>query len=146
MFDARGFWRNRDYPRLERGRVQKHAPLEVVSFFQEEGAPPLFCSGTFGSRVMMGLIKADKLIKENLKKINLARGYPGLRRDPAEIKYYLELHIEQGKVLFDGKINIGIVTASSQEKVPGQDYWNPKSCRTTQWMPGMTQSSIHCPC
>lgn len=95
----------------ETGYKNKH-PMEIISFFQEEGAPlPVLIGGTFGSRVMMGLVKADKLMKENLNKINLSeKDILASRRNPAGIKCYLELHIEQGRVLFDEKISVGIVT------------------------------------
>jgi hydantoinase/carbamoylase family amidase len=94
----------------EEGYNNKH-PLEVISFFNEEGSAPVLIGGTFGSRVMMGLIKADKRIKENLKKINLTEeDIKASFRNPKSMKFYLELHIEQGKVLFDKKISIGIVT------------------------------------
>jgi hydantoinase/carbamoylase family amidase len=97
---------------LREERYMNMHPLEVVSFFQEEGAPPpVLLGGTFGSRVMMGLITVDTSVKENLKKIHLGEAdILASRRDPTEIKYYLELHIEQGGVLFDSNISIGIVT------------------------------------
>jgi hydantoinase/carbamoylase family amidase len=94
----------------EEGYQNTH-PLEVISFFNEEGSAPALIGGTFGSRVMMGLIKADNRIKGNLKKINLTDGdIKASFRNPGSIKSYLELHIEQGRVLFDKKISIGIVT------------------------------------
>ena len=94
----------------EEGYKNRH-PLEVISFFNEEGSAPALIGGTFGSRVMMGLIRADKRMKENLKKINLTeRDIKASFRNPRSMKYYLELHIEQGNVLFEKNVSIGIVT------------------------------------
>jgi hydantoinase/carbamoylase family amidase len=95
---------------IENGYRNNH-PLEVISFINEEGTAYSPIGGTFGSRAMMGLIDINGYLKENIKKINLSENDLKLAyRDPNTIKNYLELHIEQGKKLYDEKVPIGIVT------------------------------------
>jgi hydantoinase/carbamoylase family amidase len=94
----------------ENGYENKH-PLEVVSFINEEGTAPALIGGTFGSRAMMGLIDITGDLREELKKIDLwENDVNSAFRDPSTIKNYLELHIEQGRRLYDEKTPIGIVT------------------------------------
>lgn len=86
----------------------KH-PIEIIAFIDEEGTSGL--GGTFGSRSMMGLVEVNEIIKERLKELNLSiNDIKQAYRDPATMKCYLELHIEQGRELYDKKIPIGIVT------------------------------------
>jgi len=94
----------------ENGYKNDH-PLEMISFINEEGTASVPIGGTFGSRAMMGLIDIDADLRENLKKVNLSENDLNLAyRDPNTVKNYLELHIEQGRRLYDEKIPIGIVT------------------------------------
>jgi N-carbamoyl-L-amino-acid hydrolase len=86
-------------------------PVEVISFYNEEGSAPALTGGTLGSRIMMRVIDINSFLLDNLKKINLSEeNLKSAYRDPSTIKNYLELHIEQGRILYDQKIQIGIVT------------------------------------
>lgn len=96
---------------LKENRYYNNYPLELISFIDEEGTAPALIGGTFGSRTMMGLIDVDTDLRENLKKVNLSEDdVNSAYRDPNTIKNYLELHIEQGRILYDERIPIGIVT------------------------------------
>lgn len=96
---------------LKENRYYNNYPLELISFIDEEGTGPALIGGTFGSRAMMGLIDVDTDLRENLKKVDLLENdVNSAYRDPNTIKNYLELHIEQGRILYDEKIPIGIVT------------------------------------
>lgn len=87
-------------------------PIEVISFINEEGTAKGFpAMGTFGSRAMMGLLDINIYEKTHFKEANLTlKDIKLAYRNPATIKSYLELHIEQGSKLYDSKIPIGIVT------------------------------------
>ena len=96
---------------LKENRYNNNYPLELISFIDEEGTAPALIGGTFGSRAMMGLIDVDTDLRENLKKVNSSEDdVNSAYRDPNTIKNYLELHIEQGRILYDERIPIGIVT------------------------------------
>ncbi|MFT9598118.1 Zn-dependent hydrolase, partial [Mesobacillus sp.] len=93
-------------------------PLEVVALVEEEGAR--FGGGLMGSRGMVGLLGEEDF--QNLRDHNgvstvEAMGEIGLdpslpkKRDMKTIKAFLELHIEQGPILEEKKIPIGVVEA-----------------------------------
>ncbi|WP_144510636.1 Zn-dependent hydrolase [Bacillus sp. FJAT-22090] len=93
-------------------------PLEVIALVEEEGSR--FGGGLLGSRGMMGLLTdedfkvlADKdgiLAEQAMKSIGLDPSKEKLR-DPKTIKAFLELHIEQGPILEEKAIPIGVVEA-----------------------------------
>ena len=59
----------------------------------------------------MGQLDINTDLKDNLKKLNLSEKDINLAYiNPNTIKNYLELHIEQGRKLYDEKVPIGIVT------------------------------------
>ena len=101
----------------ENGLTPKY-PLEAVAMIEEEGAR--FAGGLMGSRAMLGVLGkeefaalADKdgiMTVEAMKSIGLDPTLPG-KRDKSEIKAFLELHIEQGPILEEEGIPIGIVEA-----------------------------------
>ena len=102
--------------RIKEENVQLGSPLELVAFTDEEGA----FGGFFGSYAFTGLLKAEEIPRirdsKGLRIVDaMARhGMDALqavaaRRDPRDIKAYVELHIEQGPVLESGRIPIGIV-------------------------------------
>ncbi|MEI4770757.1 Zn-dependent hydrolase [Psychrobacillus sp. FJAT-51614] len=93
-------------------------PLEIIALVEEEGSR--FGGGLMGSRGMMGLLTneefkslADKdgiLAEEAMLSIGLDPSIEKVR-DPKTIKAFLELHIEQGPILEEKNIPIGIVEA-----------------------------------
>ncbi|MCG6928970.1 MAG: Zn-dependent hydrolase [Desulfofustis sp.] len=93
--------------------------LEVISFCDEEAG---YNAGTIGSRAMMGLLQDGEIylskgkegptFADNLKRLgkdpeNIYRA----KRDPSDLVFFLELHIEQGRVLENAEKQIGVVTA-----------------------------------
>lgn len=93
-------------------------PLEVIALVEEEGAR--FGGGLMGSRGIVGLLDEEdfKSLKdkdgiyavEAMRKIGLDPSLPK-KRDPKTMKAYLELHIEQGPILEEKGIPIGVVEA-----------------------------------
>ncbi len=107
---------------LHEAGVQLRHPLEVVVFPDEEG-------GLTGSNGMSGVISDEALAlvshsgytnKEGIDRIggDSAR-ISEARRKPGEIAAYLELHIEQGAVLDNEDIDIGVVTG-----IVGIRWWD----------------------
>jgi beta-ureidopropionase / N-carbamoyl-L-amino-acid hydrolase len=92
-------------------------PLELMILTDEEGG---HYAGTFGSRSMLGLLmngeiyksKGDKQpsLADALKSLgkNLDKIGEGVR-PPSDFRAFLEIHIEQGPVLWSAGIPIGIV-------------------------------------
>jgi len=105
----------------EKKIILRH-PLEVIIFQNEEG-------GTVGSRaIASGLTANDLTLVSNSRKsiregIRFIGGNPdslsGAVRRKGDIAAYLELHIEQGGVLFKEKIDIGVV-----EGIVGVYWWD----------------------
>ncbi|MEK3856269.1 Zn-dependent hydrolase [Cytobacillus sp. FSL H8-0458] len=101
----------------EYGLTPKY-PLEVIALIEEEGSR--FGGGLMGSRGMAGLLAEEdfRALKdkdgittvEAMEKIGLDPFLPKVR-DPQTIKAYLELHIEQGPILEEKNIPIGVVEA-----------------------------------
>jgi allantoate deiminase len=93
-------------------------PLEVIALVEEEGAR--FGGGLMGSRGIVGLLDEEdfnSLIDkdgiyavEAMRKIGLDPSLPK-KREPKTMKAYLELHIEQGPILEEKGIPIGVVEA-----------------------------------
>ncbi len=104
----------------EQGIALRH-PLEVVIFQNEEG-------GLIGSRAWIGELPPEELdhVSHSGKTIREGIRYLGgdpdrldeVVRRPGDIAAYLELHIEQGPVLYEEQINIGIV-----EGIVGIRWW-----------------------
>ncbi len=105
----------------ERGTRLKH-PLEVVVFADEEG-------GTVGSMAMAGNLEPDalaivshsgKTIRDGIRAIGGDPDRLGeARRKPGDLKAYIELHIEQGAILDESDIDIGVV-----EGIVGIRWWD----------------------
>jgi allantoate deiminase len=95
--------------------------IEVVAFGDEEGVR--FPVTLTGSRALAGTVNPAALRAVDAEGVSLAAalesfgGAPDriaqLRRDPAAVHAYLELHIEQGPVLEDAGLPVGVVTAIS---------------------------------
>jgi N-carbamoyl-L-amino-acid hydrolase len=104
----------------EHGIVTRH-PLEVVSFTDEEG-------GLTGSRAMVGSLSSDALEIVSHSGLTIGDGIRQVGGDPdrldlaarkaGELTAYLELHIEQGAILDEADIDIGVV-----EGIVGIRWW-----------------------
>jgi N-carbamoyl-L-amino-acid hydrolase len=97
----------------DRGMVLQHT-LEVVDFLAEEVS--IFGVSCIGSRGMSGTRPAEWLTRTSdaLTLEQAVAQVGGDTRLPAwrdDIKAFLELHIEQGPVLQDEKLDVGVVTA-----------------------------------
>ncbi len=95
--------------------IQTVRPVEVVCWTNEEGVrfqPPLMGAGFFAGVhdadfVLSQVDKDGVSFKSELKRI----GYAGTESsDRPDIDSYFELHIEQGPVLFEEGLSVGIVT------------------------------------
>lgn len=99
-------------------------PLEVVALVEEEGSR--FGGGLLGSQGMTGLLSEEEFFQlkdsngistvEAMRKIGLDPTLPK-KRNPKTMKAFLELHIEQGPILEEKGIPIGIV-----ESIVGLSY------------------------
>ncbi|WP_211323161.1 Zn-dependent hydrolase [Amycolatopsis palatopharyngis] len=98
------------------GRPRKS--LELVALCEEESSR--FAANFFGSRAMLGMISADE--PESLRDadgVTLASAMTRVGLDPTtigsarrnDVEAFVELHIEQGRVLQDEGSQIGIVSA-----------------------------------
>jgi N-carbamoyl-L-amino-acid hydrolase len=91
-------------------------PLEIVDFLAEE--PSDYGISCIGSRAMVGALSPEMLSRTNKTGERLSEaiarvgGVPSVLEGavPPNISAYLELHIEQGRVLENGGIDLGIVT------------------------------------
>ena len=95
--------------------------LEVVALCEEEGSR--FPAHYWGTRGILGLIRSEELerlrddqgmtISEAMRGVGAAglspeRYIEAVRRD---VDVFVELHIEQGRILFDERVDLGIVQA-----------------------------------
>jgi N-carbamoyl-L-amino-acid hydrolase len=105
---------------LKERKVSLRSALEVVCFVGEESSR--FGYSTLGSSLLAGQVHPGELANAadargtRLDSVLADLGiHPGnlrsLRRDPATVKAYLELHIEQGPILEAKKKPIGVVTS-----------------------------------
>ena len=98
--------------------VETERPVEVVAFTDEEGAR--FSLGMIGSRALTGTLSPEDLHHEDADGVPIAAAMRDAGLDPERIgeaalkpgslAAYLELHIEQGKVLEDENLPVGVVT------------------------------------
>lgn len=80
--------------------------FEVIAFNEEEGN---VIGGTFGSKCFVG-IKPEEAEMKNMKKHGLTmEDVLSSRRRKQDYKCYLELHIEQGGILENNSMQVGIV-------------------------------------
>ena len=101
----------------ERNEELQHT-LEVVSFTDEEGAR--FSTGMLGSQAMTGNLDVKALDRKDEQGITLKEALTNAGYDPdkltdaerakGSIAAYLEVHIEQGKVLEKNGLSVGVVT------------------------------------
>jgi len=107
---------------LDEQNVRTRHPLEVVIFQNEE-------SGLLGSKAMAGILterdlalvnKSGKSVREGIGLLGGdASRVDAARRAPGSIAAYLELHIEQGAVLDEAGVQIGVV-----EGIVGIGWWD----------------------
>jgi N-carbamoyl-L-amino-acid hydrolase len=106
-------------------KIPLSRPLEVAAFTDEEGN---LVGDFLGSRAFMGLLDEGEIrngktsfgmpFRDVLKRTEFtADGILAAHKQRPELKAYLELHIEQGPVLEDEGVPIGIV-----EKIAGKHY------------------------
>lgn len=109
---------------FDTGFKPKHT-IMVVAFTDEEGVT--FSTGMLGSRAFIGQLPLDELYRFTDKNgVTIAHSMEAYGLDPNklkeaafpthQIKAYLELHIEQGNVLFTEDLPVGIVTGISGMK------------------------------
>jgi len=97
---------------LEEAGIDTRHPLEVVIFVNEEG-------GKTGSRVMAGELRPGELSLGTASGFSIGEGIRRLGGDPdrlsearrraGDVAGYLELHVEQGAVLEQEGVSIGVV-------------------------------------
>jgi N-carbamoyl-L-amino-acid hydrolase len=105
----------------DRGVRTRH-PLEVIVFSDEEG-------GLVGSRSVAGDLSASALDLKSHSGLTIREGIKAIGGDPGglqtairrkgDITAFVELHIEQGSILDDEGIPIGVV-----EGIVGIDWWD----------------------
>ncbi|MGH8738971.1 MAG: Zn-dependent hydrolase, partial [Burkholderiales bacterium] len=109
--------------------IETRAPLEVVSWTNEEGSrftPVMMGSGVFAGVFPLGHVLAQKdidstTVGDALRSIGYAGDAPAHR-----LGAYFEAHIEQGPVLEDAKTTIGVVQGALGQRwfdavLTGQD-------------------------
>lgn len=97
---------------LNENKIITEHPLEVIIFPDEEGS-------TVGSMAMAGIYNLEGLNKLSQSKLTIAEGITAIGGNPnklqesarkkGDLKAFLELHIEQGGILENEKIQIGVV-------------------------------------
>ena len=97
-------------------QVKPVYPLEIIAMIEEEGSR--FGGGLMGSRGIAGYLSKDDVqetkdkdgisVPEAMKKIGLDPSLE-VKRDPETIKAFLEMHIEQGPILEEEQISVGVV-------------------------------------
>ncbi|MGG1677109.1 Zn-dependent hydrolase [Neobacillus sp. NRS-1170] len=98
--------------------INTEHPIEVIAFTDEEGAR--FSFGMIGSSGIAGTLTQEELLNKDKQGISIAEAFvsSGLNPDeigkaarkPEDVKAYVELHIEQGKVLEGLNLSTGIVS------------------------------------
>ncbi|MHA6260771.1 allantoate amidohydrolase [Sporosarcina sp. CAU 1771] len=98
--------------------LQPTYPLEILAMIEEEGSR--FAGGLMGSRGMMGLISDEEfnaftdtkgiVATDAMAEIGLDSSKEKVR-NPETIRAFLELHIEQGPILEEKGVEIGVVKA-----------------------------------
>ena len=102
--------------------IKTEHPLEVIVFTDEEG-------GLVGSTALIGLLKetdlehmstSGKTIRQGLLELTGDVGkLSSIVRRKGELLAFLELHIEQGGILYQEKIDIGVV-----QGIVGIEQWD----------------------
>ena len=103
---------------IRENNIKLTSPVEVVAFTDEEGAR--FRFGMIGSRGVAGILKETDLLNVDQDGISIGQAmkeygldperFKEAERSPGSVKAYLEVHIEQGKVLESNHLPVGIVS------------------------------------
>ena len=104
---------------MEEQGIETEHPVEVVAFTDEEGAR--FSFGMIGSRALAGRLTPEDLTEhEDAGGVSITEAMRAYGLDPERIgeaarpagsvKAYVELHIEQGRVLENEDLPAGVVT------------------------------------
>jgi allantoate deiminase len=103
---------------MEERDLNTQRPIEVVAFTDEEGAR--FGFGMIGSRATAGTLTPEDLDREDENGVSIAQAMRDCSLDPerigeaarreGSIHAYAELHIEQGKILENEALPVGVVT------------------------------------
>lgn len=103
---------------MDEEKVENYHPIEVAVFMSEESSR--FGVATLGSKAFWGELSGEQLksLKDkqglSLVEVLIGRGLAPEKvgsQEPKNIKSFLELHIEQGKVLETKKLKLGVVAA-----------------------------------
>ena len=107
---------------LNENKIVTQHPLEVIIFGNEEG-------GTIGSKAIAGLLTDELLKKTSQTGMSMAEGIKAIggnpdniqscKRNKGDLHAWLELHIEQGGILDNENIQIGVV-----EGIVGMMDWD----------------------
>lgn len=103
---------------LHENNIRTRYPVEFAAIIEREGGR--FGSGVFGSRAMAGLVNYEQLkCSKDENGISMAQAFGAFginpakvkeaARQPEKVKAFIELHIEQGPVLEEKGLDIGIV-------------------------------------
>jgi allantoate deiminase len=103
---------------MEQQEIETEHPVEIVAFTDEEGAR--FSLGMIGSRALAGKLTPEDLTSyKDENGVSIAEAMRACGLDPEKIgeaarpedsvKAYVELHIEQGRVLENENLPVGIV-------------------------------------
>jgi OHCU decarboxylase len=104
---------------IRRAGLHLPYPLEIIAFAEEEGVR--FKSTFLGSRALAGQFEPEVLESVDTQGISLraamtaaghdAAAIDAIARDPAQLLGFVEVHIEQGPVLLDAGMPVGVVTS-----------------------------------
>ncbi len=107
---------------LKENNIETNHPLEMIIFADEEG-------GLVGSRALIGALNetalsvmshSGKTIREGIDFIGGdVSKLASVERQKGDIAAFLELHIEQGAILYDEGIDIGVV-----QGIVGIEWWD----------------------
>ena len=109
---------------LRRNHLRLPFAIEVCGFADEEGVR--YQSGCLGSRAVAGLLADTDLRRKDARGVSMADAIRRFGGQPARLKQarfdadrllgYVEAHIEQGPVLEEENVAVGIVTPSPDSR------------------------------
>jgi allantoate deiminase/N-carbamoyl-L-amino-acid hydrolase len=105
--------------KLRREGVRLPFPLEIIAFAEEEGVR--FKSAFLGSRAVAGHFDFKALDSADAQGLTMRQAIgaaglevariPAAARDARQVECFVEVHIEQGPVLLDAGVPVGVVTS-----------------------------------